>query len=1037
MQQNQNNMSESLQKLQDLLQKLFRADAADLDFGIYRIINYRRDQLQTFIDEDLPTIVDNILNADAVAKAAQQKVEDMAQQIRQTLGDNVIDTSGHLINNAFENVPILQEYLAARRKLVTQHPINERQDDVYNHLYTFFSRYYDNGDFIPRRRYSQTERYAVPYNGEEIYLHWANRDQYYVKSGEHFSSYRFKSQGITVTFDLRDVDIEKDNVKGDKRFFIPLSAETKYKPETDEICIPFEYRPLTDEEKKRYSGQKQQDKIIDAAEPEIMGKLTNHYDAMSALDHQIDDITTLKKHLRTYTRRNTADFFIHKDLKQFLNRELDVYIKNEVLPLSSLIFEDTNFQEDSLTKVNWIETAKLVHTIASQIIDFLSHIEEFQKRLWLKKKFVLSTNYCLTLDRVPEEFYTEITQNAAQLEEWKELFAIHEIDSNLIGVDYTEPLSVDFLKENPNLVLDTCHFDSDFKDRLLAHFDDLDNETDGLLIHGENFQALNLLTKKYRESIKSIYIDPPYNTNASAILYKNNYRDSSWMSLMADRIPVSREMLADNGIFCTAIDDVEAANLRHFLQHLYGKENELAVVAVCSNPGGRKRPSSFAPAHEYAMFFGSTDASQVGRLKWTEKQLEKYSEEDDKGKFGWRPLRKSGGPNTHQEASPRLFYPLFVKDTQIRIPKMKWDEFNREWQLLESLNQGEKDVWPINLDNEHMTWGYGVETLSEKLLLSELSATTDADGNIRIRFKRYLNKKGTLPTTWWGSKEYSATAHGTRFLTNMLGNALAFLFPKSIHLVQDCLRVSSLGKNDTVLDYFSGSGTTAHAAINLNRQDEGKRKYILVEMGHHFDTVLKPRVKKAVYAEKWKDAKPISRESRLSHMFKYQRIESYEDALNNIEFTETERENLFHDEHQLSYLSGSETRESPTFLNVDKLQNPFSYQLNIVKDMQTQKQTVDIPETFNYLLGISVKTRQCLKDGDRRYLIYKGTAGQKAVVIIWRETQGWQDADWERDYRFIQEQELTKDVDEIYVNTNSIVPEAEPLDPLFKRLMFE
>ena len=223
----------------------------------------------------------------------------------------------------------------------------------------------------------------------------------------------------------------------------------------------------------------------------------------------------------------------------------------------------------------------------------------------------------------------------------------------------------------------------------------------------------------------------------------------------------------------------------------------------------------------------------------------------------------------------------------------------------------------------------------------------------------------------------------------------------------------------------------------LNRQDDGKRKYILVEMGHHFDTTLKPRVKKAVYAEKWKDAKPISRESRLSHMFKYQRIESYEDTLNNIEFAGTERENLFHDEHQLSYLSGSETRESPTFLNVDKLQNPFSYQLNIVKDMQTQKQTVDIPETFNYLLGISVKTRQCLKDGDRRYLVYKGTVGQKAVVIIWRETKGWKDTDWERDYRFIQEQELTKDVDEIYVNTNSIVPEAEPLDPLFKRLMFE
>ena len=593
----------------------------------------------------------------------------------------------------------------------------------------------------------------------------------------------------------------------------------------------------------------------------------------------------------------------------------------------------------------------------------------------------------------------------------------------------------DFLKENSNLVLDTCHYDSDFKDRLLAHFDDLDNKTDGLLIHGENFQALNLLTKKYRGSLKAIYIDPPYNTNASAILYKNNYKDSSWMSLMADRISVSHGLLTDNGIFCAAIDDVEAANLRQLLQNLFSKENELGIVSVCSNPAGRQRPTGFAPAHEYAMFFRLTKAAQVGRLERTKEQLEN-AEIDEQGRlFTWKGLRSGGGPNAFRTARPRLFYPLFVKDGHIRIPHMEWDSESRQWNLLEYQGSDETKVLPIKPDGEEMTWGYGVETLQEKL--SETIATTDRNSNIRIAVKRYLNEEGMLPKTWWGNKKCSSTVYGTIFLTNMLGDSLAFMFPKSIHLVEDCLRVSSLGKNDTVLDYFSGSGTTAHAAINLNRQDDGKRKYILVEMGHHFDTVLKPRVKKAVYAEKWRDAKPISRESRLSHMFKYQRIESYEDTLNNIEFSETERENLFHDEHQLSYLSGSETRESPTFLNVDKLQNPFSYQLNIVKDMQTQKQTVDIPETFNYLLGISVKTRQCLKDGDRRYLIYKGTAGQKAVVIIWRETQGWQDADWERDYRFIQEQELTKDVDEIYVNTNSIVPEAEPLDPLFKRLMFE
>lgn len=197
-----------------------------------------------------------------------------------------------------------------------------------------------------------------------------------------------------------------------------------------------------------------------------------------------------------------------------------------------------------------------------------------------------------------------------------------------------------------------------------------------------------------------------------------------------------------------------------------------------------------------------------------------------------------------------------------------------------------------------------------------------------------------------------------------------------------------------------------------------------------------PRVKKSIYAEKWRDAKPLSRESRLSHIIKYQRIESYEDALNNIEFTEHEHENLLLEEHQLSYMLESDTRESPTFLNISKLQNPFSYQLNIVKDMQTQTQSVDLPETFNYLLGISVKTRQCLYDDDRRYLVYRGTVEQKTVVIIWRETAGWEQQDWERDYNFIQENKLTEGTNEIYVNTDSILPEAQSLDPLFKRLMF-
>ena len=326
-------MQTAQQKLQELLQQLFRADNADLDFGIYRIINYRRDQIQNFIDEKLPAIINTALDANTEAESAREELEDLTNRVKEAFGDEVLDADGELIDETIRTRPLVNEYLEVKETLGSPQSRCQRADAIFNHLYTFFSRYYEDGDFIPRRRYSQTERYAIPYNGEEVYLHWANRDQYYVKSGEHFSTYRFKSLGITVTFDLRNVDVEKDNVQGTKRFFIPLPAETTYSPETAEVSISLEYRPLTDEEKERYNKQNKQDQINGIAETEILQHVTSDYRVYAALERRINQITVLKKHLDIYTRRNTADFFIHKDLKQFLNRELDAYIKNGVIPI--------------------------------------------------------------------------------------------------------------------------------------------------------------------------------------------------------------------------------------------------------------------------------------------------------------------------------------------------------------------------------------------------------------------------------------------------------------------------------------------------------------------------------------------------------------------------------------------------------------------------------------------------------------------------------------------------------------------------------
>ncbi len=678
-------------------------------------------------------------------------------------------------------------------------------------------------------------------------------------------------------------------------------------------------------------------------------------------------------------------------------------------------------------RIESLETARTVHTLASDIIAFLAHLEEFQKRLWLKKKFVLSTHYCITLDRVPEKFYPEIAANTPQRNAWKYLFSIEEINGNLIGADYAEPLTVEFLKQHPNLVLDTGHFSPDFKDLLLSHFDNLDAETDGLLIHGENFQALNLLTTKYRESLKAIYIDPPYNTDASAILYKNNYKDSSWMSLMIDRLELSYQILPENGIICVAIDDVEVSPLRLILNSVFDKE--LGIATVRSNPQSRSRKGYFSPAHEYALFYGKSEALP-GNLPKTEKQKSAFRHKDKKGRFTWDNLIRRP-PGDNRQDVPTMFYPIYVRqDDTIRVPRMAWNENERSYHVLEDLNEDEVEVLPIKAGVEKR-WRHGWEKVSRE----SADYRVRRGDTIRIEYKSRMLEEA-VPKTWWAEGTYAAARYGTKFLENMVGKG-KFDFPKSPYLVEDCLRAASLLENGVILDYFGGSGTTAHATINLNRQDGGNRKYILVEMGHHFDTVLKPRVLKAIYAEQWKEGKPVSRESRLSQIIKYQRIESYEDALNNIEFAETDAEPTFLDEHRLSYMFDRETRESPTFLNVKELQSPFSYQLKIIDGLTVKTQEVDLPETFNYLLGMSVKTRQCLRDGDRDYLIYRGVIGSKDVIIIWRETAGWHPSDYERDYRFIQDHALTESVDEIYINTHSIIPDAKVLDALFKRLMFQ
>ena len=1034
-------MTNPLAIFQTLLRELFQFDCADLDFGIYRIMNRKREVIERFITDDLPKAVAEQLDSGALADQAQAaaELEEVAQQIKSTLAGDAIDADGNLVK--FQDADIGKKYLALKAKAGGGQGRDALEAAIFNHLYSFFSRYYQDGDFISKRRYSKRQRYAIPYNGEEVHLHWANSDQYYIKTGEYFRDYSFAVRDITVHFKLQIADVEQDNVKGDTRFFLPCAEAPDWDEEAERLDIPFEYRPLTEQEGITYGKKNQQETIITKAVAEIPKQLDKVPDVLAALTgekRRNDDgqaVSFLEHHLRQYTRRNTSDFFIHKDLKGFLVRELDFYLKNEVLNLGDMEVAG----EDRAA--GWFQMMRTIRSVGDQIIDFLDQIESFQKMLWEKRKFVTETQYCIAVGHIDEGFYEDIAGCEAQWDEWKALFSIDEdpIDLFNAGKDKIGK-RVAFLKAHSTLVLDSKHFGQGFMDRLLGGFDDLDEITDGLLLHGENWQALNLMSELYRGQVKSIYIDPPYNTGPSEILYKNSYKDSSWLTMMENRLIAGKKLLSENSIQCTTIDDVEFHKLREVIAQVFGEQNIAGIAVVKNNPSGRSTVKGFSIAHEYAIFCSLSDDVTLGTIPRSEEQLSQYPEEDEKGKFQWRNFIRSGGANDFRSARPRLHYPLIITGDRVRLPDIEWNSLTKKWELIETLLKNDQVVWPISNDGTEYTWRLGIESLEERI--GDLRVRRMNDGRTAIESKFRLDEEGVLPKTIWDEKHVNATAYGTTLLRNIMGERQAFSFPKSVYAIEKSLRVCCNDINGTILDYFAGSGTTGHAVINLNREDGGQRKFILVEMGEYFDTVLLPRIKKVAFTPEWKDGNPKrmatpEEAERGPRIVKYMRLESYEDALNNIDFDEdSAQQALQFDDYLLKYMLQWETKRSATLLNVEKLSQPFRYTLHIHANGQTRQQIADIPETFNYLLGLRVETRRVYYDDDRRYLVYRGQIDQQRIAVIWRETQGWDEAALVRDKEFVAEQKLTDGADEVYVNGDSFIREAKALEPVFKRRMF-
>lgn len=482
-------MATQFDKFIATMKKVLMLDQADLDFGIYRIMNRKRDQIESYLNNDLRRQV-----AEAISENASNDAEALQKELAKLV--STLTEAGMNPDNA----PKVQEL---KERIARCGNNEELENEVYSHLSIFFGRYYDGGDFVSQRRYKK-DVYAIPYEGEEVKLYWANADQYYIKTAEYFRNYRFAVDGDKFCeFTLRETTTEQNNNVAqnnmERRFALCKEMPIEVIGDTLHIYFTYELYPKATKQKA----------LVEAAFDAIKDAIPAEFISVLAPRPTESDRTRtlLQKHLNDYVARNTFDYFIHKDLGGFLSRELDFYIKNEIL-----VIDDINARTPG-EFLKHLTVIKAIKMVGMKLITFLASLENYQKRLWLKKKFVIESNYCMTLDRVPESLYAEIAANDAQREEWVRLFAIDGIERDQRHTAaYTVPLSVEFLKENPFLVLDTKFFTAEFRNILLASIDNIDEQCDGLLINSENFQALELLQEKYRGRVKCVYIDPPYNT---------------------------------------------------------------------------------------------------------------------------------------------------------------------------------------------------------------------------------------------------------------------------------------------------------------------------------------------------------------------------------------------------------------------------------------------------------------------------------------------------------------------------------------------
>lgn len=960
----------------ELMAELFQLDEAQaLDFGIYRVIRHRNRAVRDFLGEirtegNNKTLVGGALQKILSTAFAAKDDEQVAQaDARLRALEANFGISRHLTADQREQklvelhgIPAMRGSVEEYRALIDQRDSSTHGDDdrleVLNRLHQFFDRHYQDGDFIVQRRYGRDGQRYIRSTGHDTEFRWATEDMYYIKSGDVFTDFPVRlANGVQVLFtvDADSLNATRAALKPNDKAHYELSAVEK---DGDAIRILLGYA--------KGARTKAHDKaIVDA--------ITGETGA------QAEDVA---RWLRRYIARNQSDFFIHKDLGRALNEELDIFLKTDVLDADQLLAGNDR-------ALRHAGVAQQVRQIGQKIIAFLATLEDFQKQLWEKKKLVLETRYIITLDRIDklagkewlEEHLPAIIE--MQREEWSAL--------GLGGYRKAEDC-INALRAWLPLPVDSRNMGADFKWKLLDQIGAVDEYLDGVLFASENFQAASLMLPKFSARAAAFYCDPPYNTDAGPIAYKNGYKRASWAALVEDRLLLAKRLTEPTGVHCWTIDDYQIHELVEIIDRTFGDDAIRGTVSIKNSPSGRPTVKGFRISHEYAVFAAVSEHSKLGLIERSDSQQAHFGEQDDMGSFAWENFRKRGGATTHRAARPKQFYPIYVSLDKVRIPKLEtkrdWLKSEQRWDVGDRVKRGEVELYPTNDDGTERVWSWGHETARKQLADLEVRWK---DGLPSVFRKVRPQSEGSLPSTLWVKPEYSAVEHGSVLLKDMFG-ASSFSFPKSVNAVSDCLKVAGVEDGDWVIDLFGGSGTTAHAALRLVDEDIWCR-FVLSEVNDYFDSGLLPRVLKAAAAQNWENGQAIELDGSGAFI-RVQRLESYEDTLENLALTPEQGESaaLPFDDAPTALRWKLDEEAKHVYCATEKFRSPFGYTLRRVEGSGEAKTAdVDLVESLVWLLGMDVA--RMWREAQGVGFTGRNRRGE-SVLVAFRECDAAGSGDW-------------------------------------------